>query len=159
VLNWATHPESLERNQMITSDFPATSATRSRHQVGGTAVYRLGRSGRGRVVRRHLRRRGRRPQRTAATNTPKRDDIGFPRTEKASAARSRGVAARSLLAAPTIEATTARRAHREADGSRRRRRPSSWRARSAILDLDAAIYDRRSAPAAAACAACSGRPR
>lgn len=145
VLNWGTHPESLEsENELITSDFPNYIRDEVERRVGGTAVYLSADLGAAEIV-------GdtcvggadaRNPDGTNEFDS--RDDIGFPRTETIGRLVG-GVAAEGLLAAPTIDAQTVdvRSASRRAASSN----ATFELARSlGILDLDAEVYDPSQCP-------------
>jgi hypothetical protein len=140
VLNWGTHPESLESaNQLITSDFPGYIRDEVERQVGGTALYLSADLGAAEIVGDTCVGGADARNPDGSNEYDKRDDIGFPRTE--SIGRTVGaVAARGLLAAPTIEATTleVRSASKRVAASN----ATFELARSlGILDLDAAVYD------------------
>jgi hypothetical protein len=140
VLNWGTHPESLEsENELITSDFPHYIRDEVEARVGGTAVYFSADLGAAEIV-------GdtcvggadaRNPDGTNEFDT--RDDIGFPRTERIGRLVG-GVAARGLLAAAPIEVASVdvRTASRRAASSN----ATFELGRSiGILDLDPDVYD------------------
>lgn len=140
VLNWGTHPESLEsENELITSDFPHYIRDEVEARVGGTAVYLSADLGAAEIV-------GdtcvggadaRNPDGTNEFDT--RDDIGFARTERIGRLVG-GVAARGLAAAPPIDVASVevRSAQRRASSSN----ATFELGRSiGILDLDPAVYD------------------
>lgn len=146
VLNWGTHPESLEsENELITSDFPHYIRDEVERQLGGTAVYLSADLGAAEIV-------GdtcvggadaRNPDGTNELDS--RDDIGFPRTETIGRLVG-GVAARGLAA----DATTVEAARVDVASASRRAASSNATfelARSlGILDLDPEVYDPAQCP-------------
>jgi hypothetical protein len=140
VLNWGTHPESLEDgNQLISSDFPNYIRDEVERQVGGTAVYLSADLGAAEIVGDTCVGGADARNPDGSNEFDHREDIGYPRTE--SIGRIVGdVAAKGVLAAPTIEAVTldVRTASRRVAASN----ATFELARSlGILDLDPEVYD------------------
>jgi hypothetical protein len=82
VINWATHPESLEsENEMISSDFPGFLRDEVEKELGGTAVYFSGDLGAVEIVGDTC--VGGAPPRNpdGSNELDSRDDLGFARTE------------------------------------------------------------------------------
>jgi len=82
VVNWNTHPESLEsENQILSSDFPHYIRQRIETELGGTAVYFSGDLGAVEIVGDTC--VGKADRRSDGTNEfDRRDNIGFARTEQ-----------------------------------------------------------------------------
>jgi len=140
LLNWGTHPESLEsENELITSDFPHYIRDEVERQVGGTAVYLSADLGAAEIVGDTCVGGADARNADGSNEFDSRDGIGFPRTERIG--RMVGdIAARGLLAAPTIEAASldVRTASKRLAASN----ATFELARSlGILDLDAQVYD------------------
>lgn len=140
VLNWGTHPESLEsENELITSDFPHYIRDEVEARVGGTAVYLSADLGAAEIVGDTCVGGADARQPDGSNEFDTRDDIGFPRTERIGRLVG-GVAARGLLGAEEIDVSSIEV------------RTDSVRASSSnatfelgrsigILDLDPAVYD------------------
>ncbi len=80
LINWATHPESLEsKNEMISSDFPHFIRQRVEQSLGGTAVYFSGDLGAAEIVGDTC--VGNADKRADGTNEfDTRDTVGYART-------------------------------------------------------------------------------
>jgi len=140
LLNWGTHPESLEdRNFHVSSDFPHYIRDEVESHLGGTAVYFSADLGAAEIVGDSCV-GGAGPRRPDGSNEfDTRDDLGFARTERIG--RVVGAAAvRALRAAAPV------------DVGRLDVRTTTYRAAGSnqtfelgrslgILDLDPAVYD------------------
>lgn len=82
VVNWSTHPESLEdRNTLVSSDFVHFIRARVEAELGGTAIYFSGALGAAEIVGDTCV-GGADPRDEQETNEfDRRDDIGVPRTQ------------------------------------------------------------------------------
>jgi hypothetical protein len=83
LINWSTHPESLEdRNTLVSSDFPHFIRTHVEAALGGTAVYVTGDLGAAEIVGDTCV-GGADPRSDDGSNEfDRRDDIGFERTQQ-----------------------------------------------------------------------------
>lgn len=82
IINWSTHPESLEdRNTLVSSDFVHYIRSRVEAELGGTAVYFSGALGAAEIVGDTCV-GGADPRHEDGSNEfDRRDDIGVPRTQ------------------------------------------------------------------------------
>ncbi|MBM4268510.1 MAG: hypothetical protein FJ144_18190 [Deltaproteobacteria bacterium] len=140
LLNWATHPESLEdENELISSDFIHWIREEVESGIGGTAVYFSADLGASEIVGDSCV-NGANPRNADGSNElDDRSNIGFARTERIGRIVG-GVLARGLRDAPEIEAERldVKSAHYRLASSN----PTFELGREiGLLDLDPAIYD------------------
>jgi len=82
LINWNTHPESLEdRNLYVSSDFPGFIRARVEQALGGTAVYFSGDLGAVEIVGDTCVGNAD-PRGTGGNEFDRRDDLGFARTQR-----------------------------------------------------------------------------
>lgn len=145
VLNWGTHPESLEsENELITSDFPHYIRDEVERRIGGTAVYLSADLGAAEIVGDTCVTGADARNPDGSNELDTRDDIGFARTESIGRTVG-GVAAEGLLGASPVEAVSleVRTASRRASSSN----ATFELGRSlGLLDVDAQVYDPAQCP-------------
>lgn len=148
LLNWGTHPESLEsENQLITSDFPHYVRDEVEQRLGGTAVYVSADLGAAEIVGDTCVGGADARNPDGSNELDSRDDVGFARTETIGRTVG-GVAVAGLVAAPTVDAATldVRTASTRATSSN----ATFELGRSlGLLDVDAKIYDPAQCPGGA----------
>ncbi|MBY0277455.1 hypothetical protein K2Z84_19155 [Candidatus Binatia bacterium] len=148
LLNWGTHPESLEsENQLITSDFPHYVRDEVERRLGGTAVYVSADLGAAEIVGDTCVGGADARNPDGSNELDSRDHVGFARTETIGRIVG-GVAAAGLAGAPTVDAAAldVRTASTRATSSN----ATFELGRSlGLLDVDAKIYDPAQCPGGA----------
>jgi hypothetical protein len=140
VINWATHPESLEdQNELISSDFPHFIRDEVERELGGTAVYFSADLGASEIVGDTC--VGGAPPRNpdGSNEFDSRDDLGFPRTEAIGRVVG-GAVVRGLRSADTVEAASLDVRSVEIRAASSNMTFELGRS-IGVLDLDPAVYD------------------
>ena len=145
LLNWSTHPESLEsENELVSSDFVHYIRDEVESRVGGTSVYFSGDLGAAEIVGDSC--VGGAPARNddGSNEFDNRDDIGFPRTEEIGRAVGdaivRGLAEADEVAVSSIDVRS--KTYRFAASNL----TFELGRQIGVLDLDPEIYDSAKCP-------------